>query len=287
MALPGVTVIWGPPGTGKTATLAAGAVESARNGKSIALLAHTNIAVDGLLEGVLDRLGPDALPEDAVVRVGDIRSPTLRKKYGDRVAFESIIKRRRALLEPEMEELGTSIAGARAEVRQLEGDPDADRARVESARRQLEEYFHRAAVVERQYDEVPAKVVAEAQVFATTVHRAYLPGHPHRQVDMVVVDEASTVPRPMSVFAAGLAKQTAVFGGDPRQLGTITKSTADEVRRHVATTVFGDTSAARANGKGAILLRNQYRMSPGDCPLGQRNELRRPHTADACRRPAT
>lgn len=54
-----VLFIWGPPGTGKTTTLAWIAEACLRRGESVLLLSNTNVAVDRALVKLLDAIGTD------------------------------------------------------------------------------------------------------------------------------------------------------------------------------------------------------------------------------------
>jgi hypothetical protein len=52
-----VSFIWGPPGTGKTKTIAGITEEFFAQDKSVLLIAHTNVATDHAMKGVVEHLG--------------------------------------------------------------------------------------------------------------------------------------------------------------------------------------------------------------------------------------
>ena len=65
-----ISIIWGPPGTGKTATVAR-AIESHLNlGRKVLLLAHSNNAVDQALIKVAAQMKNTYFPEGQIVRLG-------------------------------------------------------------------------------------------------------------------------------------------------------------------------------------------------------------------------
>jgi len=92
-----VLYVWGPPGTGKTSTLAAVVHALYLQGKSVLLVSNTNIAVDTALERIGDRLSglPD-FQEAAVLRFGPIVSDTLRHKYEAQVNLDKVVERHTA-----------------------------------------------------------------------------------------------------------------------------------------------------------------------------------------------
>lgn len=63
----GITFIWGPPGTGKTDTLAKIAVEHMKNGRRVLMLSYSNVSVDGALLRVAKKAD---LSEGMVIRYG-------------------------------------------------------------------------------------------------------------------------------------------------------------------------------------------------------------------------
>lgn len=65
---PGVSVVWGPPGTGKTRVIGAAVAELLRRGKSVALVSNTNVAVDQALLHVCRSAEPFEAGE--ILRVG-------------------------------------------------------------------------------------------------------------------------------------------------------------------------------------------------------------------------
>lgn len=263
MGIPGVAVIWGPPGTGKTSTVATGICQAWRRGQTVFALANTNIASDNLLERTLDALGSDVRDGD-VIRIGEIHSPSLQERYGDQVSWEAVVQRRREPLERRQIELGREIAEVRRSLLECGRETNALGQTSAHLRERLGRLSEEAAQVEREHDGVPATVLKEARITGTTIHRAYLPGYLRDQADMVVIDEASMLPFPMAMFGAGLARKTAVLAGDPRQLGTIVKSRNNHVRKVVGSSVFHPpTVRDRARIESAsVLLRRQYRMDP-------------------------
>jgi len=88
------TFVWGPPGTGKTTTLARIVEAHYREGRSVLLVSNTNIAVDTALERVAERLkGEPDFHQGLVIRQGPVVKEELRQRFGPQVVLEKIVAR--------------------------------------------------------------------------------------------------------------------------------------------------------------------------------------------------
>ena len=93
-----LTVIWGPPGTGKTRTIGAVAHSLHDSKRTVLIVSHTNTAVDQAIKHVA-RAMPEYLEQGAVVRIGVVSDDQLRHDHSD-VLLETQVKRQsRALVE--------------------------------------------------------------------------------------------------------------------------------------------------------------------------------------------
>lgn len=73
-----ISIIWGPPGTGKTATIAR-AIESHLNiGRKVLLLSHSNNAVDQALTKVAEQMKKNYYNEGQLVRLGTPKAEMLK-----------------------------------------------------------------------------------------------------------------------------------------------------------------------------------------------------------------
>jgi len=91
--------VWGPPGTGKTTTLAAVVHSLYLQGKTVLLVSNTNVAVDKAIECIGDQLRTSpGFHEAAVLRFGPIVSDTLKDKYQSQVDINSVVERHSAAL---------------------------------------------------------------------------------------------------------------------------------------------------------------------------------------------
>jgi hypothetical protein len=88
------TFVWGPPGTGKTSTLARIVEAHFRAGRSVLLVSNTNIAVDTALERVAERLqGEPDFHHGLVIRHGPVVKAELRQRFGAQVILERVVAR--------------------------------------------------------------------------------------------------------------------------------------------------------------------------------------------------
>ena len=88
------TFVWGPPGTGKTTTLARVVEAHYRAGRSVLLVSNTNIAVDTALEFVAERLcGETDFHQGLVIRHGPVVKEELRQRFGPQVILGEILAR--------------------------------------------------------------------------------------------------------------------------------------------------------------------------------------------------
>jgi hypothetical protein len=248
------TFVWGPPGTGKTTTVAHVVAAHARAGRSVLLVANTNTAVDTALartDALLD------LPDGKVLRYGTVVQPEVAHLAADAVAAR--------VAAPLLAERATLSArlGATDDEAEGQGTLDADHDLV-AERSALRD---RLADIDRAVEAAAAGIADSALVVATTVYQTWLGGLPERDWDVVVVDEASMLMLPMTAYAAGLAGSSVVVAGDFRQLPAIVTDTSPEVAEWLARDAFVAVGLPELLARGApppwlAALRTQYRMRP-------------------------
>ncbi len=116
---PGVRLVWGPPGTGKTRVLTEAISKLAADGKRVLLVSSTNVAVDNAVAGVL-RTRPRQPGE--LVRVG---TPHLVEVATDpQVSLAHLVRARLAEVDSRREELNRQLVALQE---------DGDRLRAEEA----------------------------------------------------------------------------------------------------------------------------------------------------------
>lgn len=110
------TFVWGPPGTGKTTTLARIVEAHYRAGRSVLLVSNTNIAVDTALERIAERLkGEPDFHQGLVIRQGPVVKEELRRRFGLQVILEEIVARLGERLQQEKGKLLLEAAPLEAE----------------------------------------------------------------------------------------------------------------------------------------------------------------------------
>src|SRR4029079_7207951 len=86
---PGLQVVWGPPGTGKTHVIVNAIERLMTAGKRVLLVSNTNVAVDNAVEGIINRLAPTA---GRVIRVGTPRITAVARD--ERVSLNRLVEAR-------------------------------------------------------------------------------------------------------------------------------------------------------------------------------------------------
>lgn len=150
----------------------------------------------------------------------------------------------------------------------------ADRA-IDDLRAENKRLIERHAVLRARVDklnedleEVEALVIAEAQVVATTLTRAYKRDSVQaRKFDTVILDEASMAPIPALWVVAARAEHNVVLVGDFKQLPPIKHSGHPLADKWLGRDVFEAAGVKKEYEKGSapaycVSLEEQYRMHP-------------------------
>lgn len=103
-----LAVIWGPPGTGKTRTIAR-AVEAHLNaGRRVLLVSHANTAVDAALEAIAEQLADTFYSQGKIIRLGLPKNPNLPKQY-PLVILDKVVAASNAHLLSEREHIDSQL----------------------------------------------------------------------------------------------------------------------------------------------------------------------------------
>ncbi|HEY8455489.1 MAG TPA: AAA domain-containing protein [Actinopolymorphaceae bacterium] len=143
--LPGVRLVWGPPGTGKTHVLARAIEDLVKKGKRVLLTSTANIAVDNAFYAVARNMRAEA---GVLVRVGP---PHLRElAESDDLRLDRLAARMSAQVDSEREEIERRLARfeeAGARMAELDGLLERyDHAEFLRARERLERAEHLRAL---------------------------------------------------------------------------------------------------------------------------------------------
>ena len=238
-----ITFVWGPPGTGKTQTLAKIAWAHIDKGERVLMLSYSNVSVDGAILRVTS-LKNDVFPGQLV-------------RYG-------FPKDKRISEHPYLSSYNLAINNY----------PDLlkRRTQLQAEKKRLEKNDPKLIHVEKELNEIrrelraaESQCVRNAKFVATTVSKAIVDKEIRNGAfDVVIFDEASMATIPQIAYAAKLARKNFVCMGDFRQLPPIVQSSKESPLNADIFQYCGITQAVDqgSNHKWLCLLDTQYRMHP-------------------------
>ncbi len=249
------TFVWGPPGTGKTYTLARVAANKYFQGKRVLLLSQSNQAVDVLLQEIVQFLTKKSrFTEGDILRYG-----TGSKQHMlEPITTLSLLEKREPNLAREQEEI-------RSQKRLLNVDLTNSFSRRDS---------ESLLALERKLSSIIDKVrqkelgfLKEAKIVGTTLAKAASDSAIYeKDYDVVIIDEASMAYVPQVAFAAALGKRV-IVSGDFKQLPPIAAGRHALVDRWLREDIFHRAGVVEGLQTGELhphlmLLREQRRMHP-------------------------
>lgn len=247
-----LTFIWGPPGTGKTFTLAKIIARAAAQGRKVLASGISNIAVDHLTRAVVKEMERvretrELLEARKVLRFG---YPALPEINADDRLF------------PDKDHIIT----LRREVGRLQAALARTAENLPERRAELRDQL---VVLRAQLKKANEARVREASITLTTSAMCFLSdAFQPEQFDMVIIDEVSMMPLVQTVAMALFTRDKLVITGDFKQLGPICVSTTEAARNWFATDIFSYLRKVPSfREQGLVMLNEQHRMDPEICDL--------------------
>ncbi|MDG4849426.1 AAA domain-containing protein [Peribacillus frigoritolerans] len=252
-----VTFVWGPPGTGKTYTLARTVANHYLQAKKVLVLSHSNQAVDVLMAEISSFIKKkDRFKEGDVLRYGSQIGESLA--IHDDIVTGQLLGKHEPTLIKEKEELGEEKRLLKYDLAGSFSKRDTD---------QLIEIEKKLAKVLEKIRQKEIQFVKEAKVIGTTLAKAANDETVYqKEYDLVILDEASMAYVPQVAFAAALAKHIIVCG-DFKQLPPIASARDSLVKLWLKEDIFHRAGVAQSVEEGELhphlfLLKEQRRMHP-------------------------
>ncbi|HEU4648541.1 MAG TPA: DEAD/DEAH box helicase [Gemmatimonadales bacterium] len=269
--------VWGPPGCGKTTTLARIAEALVVEGRRVLVVGPTNAAVDLLAERIAERVtSHPRFSRGLVVRPGSGCSRALRRRFGCMVVLDGVVERlRREYYDPRLEWLDAALTTCAERLEAAErggGAPAALERDAQTLRAQLAHLRTRRDDVAARSATLPESLLSQALVTVTTVHQLYATSDLHRSYDTVIVDEASMVTLPQVYVAATLATRSVIVAGDFRQLPPVVLARTPAAQDWLETDVFHRVGIPEDLARDdeppyLTILTEQHRMAPAIAAL--------------------
>ncbi|MGN1402037.1 MAG: AAA domain-containing protein [Bacillus sp. (in: firmicutes)] len=249
------TFVWGPPGTGKTYTLARVAANKYLKDKKVLILAQSNAAVDVLMVEVSRfLLKAKKFKEGDIIRFGKSVEPdsehyAMTMDYLVHQNDPSLLKEKATLQE---------------ERQKLRGDLASSFSKRDS--QDLLELERKLTALMEKTRKKEKSILKEGRLIGTTLAKAATsPSIYEESYDLVIIDEASMCYIPQAAFAASLAKR-AIICGDFKQLPPIAQSKSVSVQEWLREDIFHKAGVVASLGDRLhpllFLLNEQRRMHP-------------------------
>lgn len=208
-----ITVIWGPPGTGKTYTLSQIALDYMEKGKRVLICSHSNVSVDGAINSILKLVkeqGKEKLVKKGkILRYGYVRDKELSENeyatsYNYVLTNNNELKIKKDKIDKELEECKNN------------SNKLSDMESVRNKRKELMLILK----------EKEKESVCDANIVATTISKVSMEAifYSNINYDVVIFDESSMAYVPQLIYASSLAKSKFICLGDFRQLAPIAQS---------------------------------------------------------------
>ncbi|MEW9110191.1 MAG: AAA domain-containing protein [Cytobacillus gottheilii] len=252
-----VTYVWGPPGTGKTYTLARTAANKYLKNQKVLILAQSNQAVDVLMAetaAFLKKKGK--FHEGDMLRYGMSTGETLAVHPELTAAH---------LLSADQNEIGKEKEELLQERRLLKHDlsnsfSGRDTDTLLAVEKKLSNLLEKIRQKEM-------KLVKEARIVGVTLSKAARDASIYEsEFDVIIIDEASMAYTPQIAFAASIGKRVIVCG-DFKQLPPIASANSLIVNQWLKEDIFHHAKVTNWIGEGKLhphlfLLKEQRRMHP-------------------------
>ncbi|AOH55100.1 DNA helicase [Peribacillus muralis] len=252
-----VTFVWGPPGTGKTYTLARTVANHYLQDKKILVLSHSNQAVDVMMAEISSFIKKkERFKEGDVLRYGSRIGETLA--IHEDIVTGTLLGKHEPLLVQEKEELAEQKRLLKHDLAGSFSKRDTD---------QLLELEKKLAKVLEKIRQKEVQFVKEAKIIGTTLAKAANDETIYqKEYDLVILDEASMAYVPQVAFAAALSKHIIVCG-DFKQLPPIASARDSLVKLWLKEDIFHRAGVAQSVEDGELhphlfLLKEQRRMHP-------------------------
>ncbi|MGE6259696.1 AAA domain-containing protein [Heyndrickxia sporothermodurans] len=248
-----VTYIWGPPGTGKTYTLARVAGNKYFKEKRVLVLSHSNQAVDVLMSEIASFLHKmKRFREGDILRYGT-SSDILSNKQ---ISIANLLEERESKLSQRKQDLTEEKRLLKKDLSHSFSHRDTEK--LLETERKLAKILEKIRLKEIQY-------VKDAKVIGATLAKAASdPAIYEQEFDLVIIDEASMAYTPQIAFAASLAKRVIVCG-DFKQLPPIAASRHPLVTNWLKEDIFHKANVVNMDKDRELhphlfLLKEQRRM---------------------------
>ena len=247
-----VCIVWGPPGTGKTHTMSEMAIRFVNAGKTVLIVSHSNVSVDGVAKKIDELLKQkkqhDFLKAGKVLRYGYVRDEELNRNENVNSFFYAVKKN--PVLNAKLDSLQTEYD----EIKHTKGYGNQ---RIIEIRKEISKIRGDIREQEQRY-------VDNASIVATTISKVVIDKiFEERKFDVVMFDEVSMAYVLQVVCAATFAKEHLICVGDFMQLAPIALSKAKDILCEDIFSFLG----INQNGKPyfhpwLVMLDEQRRMHP-------------------------
>jgi superfamily I DNA and/or RNA helicase len=249
-----ITFIWGPPGTGKTATIGYIIANFLRLGQRVLFVSNTNRAVDVGLLNVMDALS-EIHPEFDLQQTTRFGEAWIDDERLETVLFEHQVKDKLDSRKSEAVELSQLLSQFEAIQDQVDELMEADKEVPEALDVQaqllgdkidrfggklaLEGKIDRLLNLNERYELKKKQLVATTMAKVCTSELFYSISY-----DAVVVDESSMASLPYLLLMAAKSKEHIVIAGDPMQLPPISITNDKEASLFLEQDIFTYVSNA-------------------------------------------
>lgn len=146
-----------------------------------------------------------------------------------------------------------------------------DRARaqaiIDQAKQKRDGLVVKLREIEAEISAIREAVLRNAKIVGATCTKTYLSQKDIGHVDLVIIDEASMVIRPVAWFSAGLARERVVISGDFRQIPPIVPTKQEAIFQELGLDPFTATERDKSDVSDRTMLNTQFRMCPEICDL--------------------